>query len=1399
MMDFFKLKKFRNAHKPNPKNVARDQLVPQPEEPKNGCGDALGKSVSVDSDNPEMEEDDDDFITNETSSSEWRDVEAEGRQFWSGFDAVYDIYCDRMLFFDRSSSQQLQELAQNHVGSHVPSTPSPKSASKKLASPLACLSLRKFEPPEEEIEHLQHPVNNPYQDLETAYVAQVCLTWEALHCQYTQLSRKIACQPDSPTSYNQSAQQFQQFQVLLQRFIENEPFEQGSRPEIFARTRRSLPKLLQVPKIQASSEERSTGEEALVHTVDATDLMRVMECSILSFREFVKTDKKKSGGVRSIFGSQNQMASPVQQQVQSSLEKKAMKVKELWKRSKSYKKKSWPSTAEDVEMLLGLIDVKVLSRALRMMKIRKEEVFWCEEKMKKLEVGRSSVSSSSSLFSPESTISVDTVVGSGSDICILNCSRSYDFCFATIHALTLPQVLLNKRVIIINKATMATENPMRIVDSSGAGKWSPSRSTASFASAAAVTDELGLLLRGHNIDRNRSNIAPNRSGSAPPSIEGSFAAFGDLINKQPLPNSNPTSLSSGLENSPSENLLQDDLLYSTYLNSDLNARLHPHTISRSNIHLARQSGVSGNNWRLPSGDGRGNGSVYIPGSSLSTHEEEPEGDRSPKETSDDGADTSIVLERNALSSSGRHKSLVDLIQEDFPRTPSPVFSQNHSSGHVEEPFNHDVQNLTLDSLSIESSKPPEPKSGGSTAQPKDELTCKDAYFTSDFVSGHKTDSDASKSVLRVESDKDKQGVEFDDQDELHVQTTHSQHAAGYNVPGSQLQGTSSQSFNNYTAPQGHVKVTSVEMQPLLHSPGAHPPLYATTAAYMAPANSFYTNFSTSGLYSPQYSGYAMGSSYLPPYLPGYPPHTSFPFHFNANSGQGFGGQSAGVPTGENISKGSVMQNMNRFYGQHGLTIQPTFPDPLSMQYFQGAVQDPYGVSLQYNQLHSPGDQKFQLPPSGSVGIPSPRKMGIPSSSYLSSPTSLGFVPQFRSSPHGSPVLPDSPVGGPNSMGKRYDVGFSQNSAKNVGGYPRWQGQRGADGINDHRKHSFLEELKASSARRIDLSDIVGRIVEFSVDQHGSRFIQQKLENCSVEEKELVFREVLPHASKLMTDVFGNYVIQKFFEHGTYEQRKELASQLSRQMLPLSLQMYGCRVIQKALEVIEVDQKTELVLELDGHVMRCVRDQNGNHVIQKCIECVPAEKIDFIISAFRGQVATLSTHPYGCRVIQRVLEHCSDDLRCRPIVDEIMESAYDLAHDQYGNYVTQHVLERGRPFERSQIIDKLSGRIVPMSQHKYASNVVEKCLEYGDSAECERLIEEILAQPDDTDNLLTMMKDQYANYVVQKIIEICNENQRERLLDCIQLHIVALKKYTYGKHIVARFEQLTGEDDESSEV
>lgn len=65
---------------------------------------------------------------------------------------------------------------------------------------------------------------------------------------------------------------------------------------------------------------------------------------------------------------------------------KEMKLKELRKRMKGWKNKSWPATQDGVELFFSLIDVKVMSRVLRMARITKEQLFWCEEKMKKLDL-----------------------------------------------------------------------------------------------------------------------------------------------------------------------------------------------------------------------------------------------------------------------------------------------------------------------------------------------------------------------------------------------------------------------------------------------------------------------------------------------------------------------------------------------------------------------------------------------------------------------------------------------------------------------------------------------------------------------------------------------------------------------------------------------------------------------------------------------------------------------------------------------------------------------------------------------------------------------------------------------------------------------------------------------------
>ncbi|KAF9612463.1 hypothetical protein IFM89_000211 [Coptis chinensis] len=407
-MDFFKVKKFRKKiDKPEDDDESVIALAEEEVKIENG-DDGKNKSVVKDDEIEEEDDDDDDFITNEvkrrlkelrrnsfmvlipeetcqeeeeeeTSSSEWRSAEVENRQvFCFNFDEFYDKYCERMLFFDRLTAQQLKE-----AGSRLSLTPSPRSASKKLASTLRSLSFKKRgEPAQDDDELLQQ--DDPCQDLETVYVAHISLTWEALHCQYMLLSLKISSEPESPTCYNHVAQQFQQFQVLLQRFIENEPFEQGPRVENYARSRQSFSKLLQVPSIK-DSEKKGFVDEEPDSPILASDLIKIMESMILTFLVFIKMDKKKQGTVLNLFGGHNQIVSPLQQ-TQSSLEKKEIRLKELLKKKKGWKKKSWPVTMEEVELLFGLIDIKVISRTLRMARISKDKLLWCEEKLSKLEL-----------------------------------------------------------------------------------------------------------------------------------------------------------------------------------------------------------------------------------------------------------------------------------------------------------------------------------------------------------------------------------------------------------------------------------------------------------------------------------------------------------------------------------------------------------------------------------------------------------------------------------------------------------------------------------------------------------------------------------------------------------------------------------------------------------------------------------------------------------------------------------------------------------------------------------------------------------------------------------------------------------------------------------------------------
>uniref|UniRef100_A0A8C7Z8Q6 PUM-HD domain-containing protein n=1 Tax=Oryzias sinensis TaxID=183150 RepID=A0A8C7Z8Q6_9TELE len=576
------------------------------------------------------------------------------------------------------------------------------------------------------------------------------------------------------------------------------------------------------------------------------------------------------------------------------------------------------------------------------------------------------------------------------------------------------------------------------------------------------------------------------------------------------------------------------------------------------------------------------------------------------------------------------------------------------------------------------------------------------------------------------------------------------------IPSAAAQAASaSGSGNNMSGPPANGLYRSIpQPQPQPQQQQAPPPSSGL------PSSSFYGSGSVPN--TSQSSSLFSHNSAAPP------PSSSLGFSSTGGSlGVGLGsalggfGSSVSSSTSSSVSRRDSLLASSDLYKRGGSSLTP--------------IGQPFYNSLGYSSSPSP----IGLTPGHSPLTPPP---SLPSSHGSSSSIHLGGLPN-GSGRYISPA--------PGAEAKYRNAGGTSslfNSSSQL--FPPIRPRYSRSDVMPSGRSRLLEDFRNNRFPNLQLRDLPGHMVEFSQDQHGSRFIQQKLERATPAERQMVFGEILQAAYQLMTDVFGNYVIQKFFEFGSPDQKLALATRIRGHVLPLALQMYGCRVIQKALESISSDQQVigDIVRELDGHVLKCVKDQNGNHVVQKCIECVQPQALQFIIDAFQGQVFVLSTHPYGCRVIQRILEHCTQE-QTLPILEELHQHSEQLGQDQYGNYVIQHVLEHGRPEDKSKIVAEVRGKVLALSQHKFASNVVEKCVIHSSRAERALLIDEVCCQKDGPHSALyTMMKDQYANYVVQRMIDMAEPAQRKIIMHKIRPHIATLRKYTYGKHILAKLEK-----------
>lgn len=493
-----------------------------------------------------------------------------------------------------------------------------------------------------------------------------------------------------------------------------------------------------------------------------------------------------------------------------------------------------------------------------------------------------------------------------------------------------------------------------------------------------------------------------------------------------------------------------------------------------------------------------------------------------------------------FSSIKKKKKNFGYVQEDFPRTPSPVYNHSllASNSTTEQAVEGDLDAIASGVSSISISKVLESSSCSPSLEPsnvimdpvgliadnappkKSQNAEKSNKACSPQQEGSRVKNTSLENIVEksgtlghdipkleprakasnVESNRNKLDHQSYRRNHSHIFLSKQQ---GFPCPAPDIQSQMvSQGIShldvgleNYS--HGQHNFSTAEVQTVFHSSALTPPLYATAAAYVAPGNPFYHNYQPSGLFSPQFNvgGYALASTLFPPFMSGYPTHGAVPLPEPSVSN--FSGRTAGISIGESIPPVGDLHHMNKLYAQPGF-VYPPFVDPIHVQYGQRPIEDTYGGSAHHVQLGSRSfshmqissfssqqdssvaaylnDNKIQSPTNGSFGILSPRKV-ITGGNY-GNPSNMSGIIQFSAPSLASPASPSSPVGGVNHLGRRNEVWFPSGLVRNAGEYSGWQGQRGSNSFDDSKRHSFLEELKSSNARKFELSDIAGRIVEF---------------------------------------------------------------------------------------------------------------------------------------------------------------------------------------------------------------------------------------------------------------------------------------------------------------------------------
>ena len=325
----------------------------------------------------------------------------------------------------------------------------------------------------------------------------------------------------------------------------------------------------------------------------------------------------------------------------------------------------------------------------------------------------------------------------------------------------------------------------------------------------------------------------------------------------------------------------------------------------------------------------------------------------------------------------------------------------------------------------------------------------------------------------------------------------------------------------------------------------------------------------------------------------------------------------------------------------------------------------------------------------------------------------------------------------------------------------YQNQNNYNQINYNTEYLIFQlKFNLEKTGKIDhyiYSLVKGAFLNIIKNQKGSKIFQKYLKTTHCDILHQIFIELKPNLEEIITDFYANYFCKRFFTFLNQKDRIDFLYVIEKSLVKLSSDGIGTYPIQTIIEHVgSKNEKNIIINALKDNIKELSFDAFGTHVLEKLLACFEEEYVTFIYNYIVDNFLELANNSNGICIVKKLLSFTHKKNLHDKLKIIVKENALQLISHPFGNFVIQVVVECWNDY--NDILYLFDKKYYSLSLEKYASNVVERCIEKDENI-LNNYIEEII----NINKICEVMKSNYGNYVIQKAIKLAKGEYKKKLV------------------------------------